>query len=179
MGMPYDTKPKGGIVLGSQEYGKLNADGITKTAVPGLAIVPYGVPSRVDIVKVIVQQTEQTGSLSAPDGGNSFTVDLYNNRSAADDEVVFDAAGEPVGRELFHVMPQIAGTNGKARWDAAQENGGCGYGFFNQDPNQQAAVTGVTDRLQQNQRVLYIVIEGTDGDVLSVVIGTETDMHGC
>jgi hypothetical protein len=178
MGMPYDTKPRGGIELGSAAYGKLNADG-TRTAVPGLAIVVLGVPSRVDIVKVVVEQTEQSSSLSVDEGvGDSFTVDLYNNRQAADNEVVLDATGHPVGRKCFQVMPQLAGTSGLARYDAANTPGGCGYPFFNQDPNQQTAVTGVADRLQQNQRVLYVVIEGTDGDVFSMVIGTDSDIHG-
>jgi len=179
MGMPYDTKPRGGIEIGSAEYGTINEDG-TRTAAPGRAIVALGVPSRVSIVKVVVEQTESSGSVSVPDGsGDAFTVDLYNARGAADHVDMVDADGNPVGRELFHVMPTIEGASGLARFDAANTPGGCGYDFFNQDPNQQTPITGVHDRLQQNQRILYVVISGTDGDVFSVVIGTDSDIHGC
>lgn len=179
MGMPYDTIPVGGITIGAADFGTINPDGTT-TASPGVAIFAIGVPSRVDIIKVVVEQTDQGDSVSVHPGpgGHSFTVDLFNQRGAADNQLQVDANGNPLGRELFRIMPTIQGTEGKARYDAANSPGGCGFAFFNQDTNQQTPVTGVTDRLQQNQRVLYVVIKGTDGDVFSVVIGTSSDIHG-
>lgn len=179
MGMPYDTIPLGGIKLGSHEYGTINPDG-TRTPKAGEAIVALGVPSRVDIVKVVVQQTDNSSSVSvAEGGGDPFTVDLFNCRGPADGNTELDKNDHPLGRELFRVMPTLHGTGGVARYDAANTPGGCGYPFFNQDKNQQTPATGVTDRLQQNQRVLYVVIKGTDGDIFSVVIGTDSDIHGC
>jgi hypothetical protein len=177
MGLPYDTIPLGGIEIGSAQYGTINPDGTT-TPWPGHAVVPLGVPSRITIVKVVVEQTDNSGGSIDGGGGDSFTVDLFNQRGAADDQVQLDANDNPLGRDLFRIMPTITGAAGRARFDSANSPGGCGFPFFNQDTNQQTPVTGVTDRLQQNQRVLYVVLTGTNGDVFSIVIGTDSDIHG-
>ncbi len=176
MGLPYDTKPVGGITVGAEDFGKVNADG-TRTVWPGHAVVALRIPSRINIVKVIIEQTDDTGGSVHGGSGDSFTVDLFNQRGAADDQVQLDANDNPLGRDLFRVM-SMDGVSGKARYDADNSPGGYGFPYFNQDENQQTPVTGVTDRLQQNQRVLYVVITGTDGDVFSLVVGTDSDIHG-
>lgn len=161
MGVPHEIVPVGGITIGHADFG----------GIPGKAIVGLKVPSRVLIDKVIVSRTDTPGA-------GAFTVDLYNRQEAAvGTPPITDADGNALSRELFHLYPQIAGASGLARYDSDLSPGGFGFYFFSQDPLQQTPVTGVSDRLQANNRVLWLVITATDGWVFCANIGTATDLQ--
>jgi len=160
MGVPHEIEPRGGIVIGDAEFGGIS----------GKAIIGLKVPSRVLLNKIVICRTDSPGV-----GG--FAVDIYNRREAAFNTPVTDADGNALSRELFVVQPTIAGTLGVARYDADESPGGFGHYFFSQDPLQQTPITGVSDRLQANNRVLWVVITTTDGWEFCVNIGSSTDMQ--
>lgn len=156
MGVPYETKPKAGIVIPGGETETLT--------------VPF--PPRSLISKVVVIQTA-----GAMDG---FTVELFNHVDSLEATKLSESSSDPethasIPLDCYRVGSPLSVPSGQSRlfYFSDEATGGHGLLFFCQDSPR-------ADRRGQNMPNLYLRItpNGSGSKTFAFCIGGESQLGG-
>lgn len=153
MGVPYETKPKAGILI---------AGGQTKTE-----LVNW--PSRSFISKVVVVQT--SGNI------DGFTVELFNHVDAMEgterSDSSSDSDGDKIPLDCYRVGSPMTTDDDKLLYFSDEATGGHGLQFYCQDVDR-------ADRRGQKQPNLYMRItpSGSGAKTFAYCIGGESQIAG-